>query len=267
MNMNDMNDREMERLLEEHFASGAANVPPTPDLWGVLESRLGAQAPKPLWAVLRDIGTPVDGFRFAPALAATAAVAVVAVAGGSVWFAVGSSGSGGLPAAVPALATPTPLPAMADSPEPQGLAEQDEQSETPGAPGAPDIPGVPGVDDGQRSVTPTPEATMERPPTPTAMVVEEKAQPTPLPPEPPTPTSAAAQSRAAGPTATPAPSLLVPGGPALLVPGGPAPARACAPRPWWARRCSSRVAGPALARPAGGNHVPGLRTATAHRGA
>ena len=87
MSMNGPNEREMERLLEEHFASGATNVPPTPDLWGTLESRLGAQDPKPLWAVLRDIGTPVDGFRFAPALAATAAVAVVAVAGGSVWFA------------------------------------------------------------------------------------------------------------------------------------------------------------------------------------
>ena len=219
MNMNDMNDREMERLLEEHFASGTANVPPTPDLWGVLESRLGAQAPKPLWAVLRDIGTPVDGFRFAPALAATAAVAVVAVAGGSVWFAVGSSGSGGLPAAVPELATPTPLPAMADSPEPQGLAEQDEQSE---APGARSIPGVAGVDGDQYRATPSPEAMMERPPTPTAMAMEEKAQPTPFPPEPPTPTPAIVEFRAAGPTATPAPALLVPGGPVLLVPGGPA---------------------------------------------
>ena len=99
MNRNDSNEREMERLLEEHFASGPANVPPTPDLWGALESRLGEQDPKPLWAVLRDIGTPVDGFRFAPALAATAAVAVVAVAGGSVWFAVGTSGGGGVPAA------------------------------------------------------------------------------------------------------------------------------------------------------------------------
>ena len=218
MNMSDMNDREMERLLEEHFASGTANVPPTPDLWGLLESRLGAQDPKPLWAVLRDIGTPVDGFRFAPALAATAAVAVVAVAGGSVWFAVGSSGGGGLPAAVPVVTTPMPLPAMADSPRPQGLAEQDEQSDAAGAPGA---PGIPGVDDDQYRATPTPEAMMERPPTPTAMAMEEKAQPTPLPPGPPTPPPPAAESRVAGPTATPAPSLLVPGGPALLVPGGP----------------------------------------------
>ena len=213
MNMNDMNDREMERLLEEHFASGTANVPPTPDLWGLLESRLGAQDPKPLWAVLRDIGTPVDRFRFAPALAATAAVAVVAVAGGSVWFAVGSSGGGGLPAAVPVVATPTPLPAMADSPRPQGAtgpAGAEESDGATGAPSAPGIPGVPGVDGDQyragRTPTPMPQGMVSvSTPTPEAMM-EERPAPTPVP---------------AGPTVTPAPGLLVPGGPSDAPPGLP----------------------------------------------
>ena len=210
---NDMNDREMERLLEEHFASGAANVSPTPDLWGLLESHLGAQDPKPLWAVLRDIGTPVDGFRFAPVLAATAAVAVVAVAGGSVWFAVGSSGGGGLPAVVPVVATPTPLPAMMEAAGPQGSGESagpEESNGAPGAPGAPSIPGVPGVDDDNYPATPTPPLMMiiEKP-TPTAQAMMEKGlTPTPFP---------------APPTATPAPPGVMEAPPGL--PGQRSPRR------------------------------------------
>ncbi len=175
MNRNDANERDMERLLEEHFASGAANVPPTPDLWGQMESRLGDQDPKPLWAVLRDVGTPVDGFRFAPALAATAAVAVVAVAGGSVWFAVGAGGNGGVlgmaeaepgTAVVPIVATPTPEAMMANSAGPRASEEQEEQDGAPGAPGALGIPGTAGVDgDRYRAApTPTPEAMMEERP-------------------------------------------------------------------------------------------------------
>ena len=180
MNMNNSNEREMERLLEEHFASGATNVPPALDLWGVLESRLGEQDPKPLWAVLRDIGTPVDGFRFAPAFAATAAVAVVAVAGGSVWFAVGSSGGGGLPAVVPVVATPTPL-AMMEAAGPQGPA---------GSAGPEESDGAAGPSRDWVALQPTPEAMMEERPTPTAMAMEERrSTPMPLPP-----------------TATPAPS-------------------------------------------------------------
>ena len=188
MNMNNSNEREMERLLEEHFASGAANAPPTPDLWGLLESRLGEQDPKPLWAVLRDIGTPVDGFRFAPALAATAAVAVVAVAGGSVWFAVGSGGGGSLPAVVPVVATPTPVPAMMEAagPEgPAGAASREDSDGVSGPPGAPSIPGDPGV----------------AAPTPTPMVMmEERSAPTPVP---------------GRPTATPAPKAVIEAPPGL----------------------------------------------------
>ncbi len=175
-----MNDREIERLLEEHFASGPANIPPSPDLWGALESRLGEQDPKPLWAVLRDVGTPVDGFRFAPALAATAAVAVVAVAGGSVWFAVGSSGGGGLPAAVESgLAdvgsdpTPTPTPAV--------MMESAGPEESDGVPGAPGIPGIAGVDGEQYRAAPTP--TVE-------IFLSRSSAPTAVPAPPPTPTPA-----------------------------------------------------------------------------
>ena len=124
MNANDPNDREMERLLEEHFASGADNAPPTPDLWVLLEGRLGEQTPRPLWAGFRDRVFPAEGFRGASALAATAAavavvgvVVVVAIAG-SIWFVVGSNGS--IPAAPEPQATSTPLSRPA-SPEPPNI--------------------------------------------------------------------------------------------------------------------------------------------------
>ena len=91
MNANDSNDRETERLLEAHFASGAANVPPTPDLWVFLEDRLGDQAPKPLLAGIRDWAFPAGGFNGVPPIAATAAAVVVVAIAGSVWFAVGGS--------------------------------------------------------------------------------------------------------------------------------------------------------------------------------
>ena len=85
MNTSDLNEREMERLLERHFTSGADNVPPTPDLWSSLEGRLGEQDSKPLWAGLRDWVYPPGGFNGVAPLAAAAAVMVVAAAG-SVWF-------------------------------------------------------------------------------------------------------------------------------------------------------------------------------------
>ena len=89
MNDNKSNDRDMERLLEQHFASGADDVPPTPDLWASLEGRLGEQDPKPVWAGIRDWAFPPGGFNGVPPLAATAAAVVVVAIAGSVWFAVG----------------------------------------------------------------------------------------------------------------------------------------------------------------------------------
>ena len=89
MNNNDSNDRDMERQLEQHFASGADKVPPTPDLWASLEGRLGEQDPKPVWAGIRDWAFPPGGFNGVPPLAATAAAVVVVAIAGSVWFAVG----------------------------------------------------------------------------------------------------------------------------------------------------------------------------------
>ena len=97
MNNNDSNDRDMERLLGQHFASGANKVPPTPDLWASLEGRLGEQDPKPVWAGIRDWAFPPGGFNGVPPLAATAAAVVVVAIAGSVWFAVGGRDVGTVP--------------------------------------------------------------------------------------------------------------------------------------------------------------------------
>ena len=93
MSTNDSNEREMERRLEQHFASGADNVPPTPDLWASLEGRLGEQDPKPLWAGVRDWVFPLGGFSGVPPLAAAAAAVVVIAIAGSVGYIVGGLGS------------------------------------------------------------------------------------------------------------------------------------------------------------------------------
>ncbi len=193
MNANDSNDREMERLLEAHFASGADNVPPTPDLWVWLEGRLGDQTPRPLWAGLRDQAFPAGGFRGAAAVAATAAAVAVVAASGAVWFVVGSSG-GVVPAApsgpvgpsgiagsdgvvgltataVPPTprphATPTPLPLPPGviawptptpqaSQGPQGLAGSPGLTGSPGAPGEPGSAGALGRFEGLLGQTPLP---------------------------------------------------------------------------------------------------------------
>ena len=173
MNANDPNDREMERLLEEHFASGADNVPPTPDLWVLLEGRLGEQTPRPLWAGFRDRVFPTEGFRGASALAATAAavavvgvVVVVAIAG-SIWFVVGSNGS--IPAAPEIQPTSTSLPHLGP-PEPSASPElpvpQGPSGADGGAPGKAGVPGTAGSPTPMPYATPTPMAMMEEAPTP-----------------------------------------------------------------------------------------------------
>ncbi len=183
MNANDSNDREMERLLEAHFASGADNVPSTPDLWASLEGRLGDQTPRSPWAGFRDWAFPAEGFRGASALAATAAAAVVVVAAGSVWFVVGSSGAG-IPAAPEMPLTSTPLPDRG----PEGASGQDG--------GTPAMPGVPGTDG---PAVLTPHAT----PTPMAMM-EARSTPTPQPPGLPAATPTPGPAAALGPSsATP----------------------------------------------------------------
>ena len=121
MKTNDSNDRNMERLLEQHFASGADNVPPTPDLWASLEGRLGEQDPKPLWAGVRDWAFPPGGFNGVPPLAATAAAVVVIAIAGSVGYVIaglGSDGSGepGISGAPISGVTPAPMATAAAAP-------------------------------------------------------------------------------------------------------------------------------------------------------
>ena len=114
MNNNNSNDRDMERQLEQHFASGADKVPPTPDLWASLEGRLGEQDPKPLWAGIRDWAFPAGGFSGVPPIAATAAAVVVIAIAGSVGYVVGGLGPDDPPgtSAIAGQPTPTPMPAM-----------------------------------------------------------------------------------------------------------------------------------------------------------
>ena len=121
MKTNDSNDRDMERLLEQHFASGADKVPPTPDLWASLEGRLGDQDPKPLWAGIRDWAFPPGGFNGVPPLAATAAAVVVIAIAGSVGYVIaglGSDGSGepGISGAPISGVTPAPMATAAAAP-------------------------------------------------------------------------------------------------------------------------------------------------------
>ena len=193
MNANNSNDQEMERLLEEHFASGADNVPPPPNFWVLLEGRLGDQTPRPLWAGLRDWAFPVQGFRGASALATTAAavavvgvVVVVAIAG-SIWF-VGGGNGGGIPAAPEPLATP--MPYATPTPMTESRTPLSATAAPAAATAAPVVP-IP-------YATPTPMAMMEAP--------------TPFPPgatAAPLPATAMPHS----PTATPFPGWrLVPGG-------------------------------------------------------
>ena len=93
MSANDSDYREMERLLERHFDSGADDVPPTPDLWASLEGRLGQQERRSLWAALCGLVYPEGGLGGAPATVAAAAVVVAAVAV-PVWLAVGRGDDG-----------------------------------------------------------------------------------------------------------------------------------------------------------------------------
>ena len=108
MSANDSDHREMERLLERHFDSGADDVPPTPDLWASLEGRLGQQEPRPLWAAVRDLASVDGGLGGVPAIAAAAAVIIAAVSV-SVWYTVGRGGDG---PEVAAVAVPVPEPTV-----------------------------------------------------------------------------------------------------------------------------------------------------------
>ena len=113
MKTNDSNEREMERKLEQHFTSGADNVPPTPDLWSNLEGRLGEQDPKPLWAGVRDWVFPPGGFKNMPPVAAAAAAVVVIAIVGSVGYVIGNLGPDGSPPVTTVVGQPTATPMAA----------------------------------------------------------------------------------------------------------------------------------------------------------
>ena len=96
MTANDAHDGELERQLAAHYAAGNGNVPPTPDLWAAVHDRLGEQAPRPLWARVRDWRAAMGRFRGTLTLATTAATVVVVAIAATVWLAGGGFGPGGV---------------------------------------------------------------------------------------------------------------------------------------------------------------------------
>ena len=95
MTANNAHDGELEQQLAAHYAAGNGNVPPTPDLWAALHDRLGAQAPRPLWARILDWGIAMGRFRGTLTLATTAVTVVVVAIASTVWLAGGGFGLGG----------------------------------------------------------------------------------------------------------------------------------------------------------------------------
>lgn len=92
MARNDPFDTDVERLLREHFAAGAADLRAPDGLWERLEGRLGEQeAPSRLAALRGGAGV------WAAAAAAVAAIGIAA--GVAVWAAGGGDAGGAIPAA------------------------------------------------------------------------------------------------------------------------------------------------------------------------
>ena len=96
MTANNAHDGELEQQLAAHYAAGNGNVPPTPDLWAALHDRLGEQAPRPLWARIRDWRAAMGRFRGTLTLATTAVTVVVVAIASTVWLAGGGFGLGGV---------------------------------------------------------------------------------------------------------------------------------------------------------------------------
>ena len=96
MTANNAHDGELERQLAAHYAAENGNVPPTPDLWAALHDRLGEQAPRPLWARVRDWRAAMGRFSGTLTLATTAVTVVVVAIAATVWLAGGGFGPGGV---------------------------------------------------------------------------------------------------------------------------------------------------------------------------
>ena len=128
MASNETPDQQIERILQEHFSTEAAEIRAPGDLWSRLESRLGEQGAPPRFTCFRGWLFPVEAPRWTPAVALAAVAAIAVVAAGSVWLATGNGGGEDPLSTEPLAERPThapqatTLPMVTAAPVPQATA-------------------------------------------------------------------------------------------------------------------------------------------------
>ena len=215
-NDNGASDREMERVLREHFEAESSDLRMSKDPWDWLESRMeepDAPPPKGFWNLITRLFQP------RPVLAAAGTVAAMLVFAVIVWNVVDFGGGDDeaesyaayAPAPTAAPATPAQAPTMAPAPAP--TAAPATAAATPRPTAMPTMAPAPAP---TMAPTPTrqrfiPEVTATRAPTPTPIIMLSPADtpsPTPAPTPAPRaePTAAPAATMAPTPTSRPIPT-------------------------------------------------------------
>ncbi len=140
-------DRELERILREHFESESSDLRMSKDPWEWLEGRMDEPEKPSIFARIRNSFTNFGGWQPGPVFSAAGAAAVMLVAAVIIWNVVGDGGGGfeesehfaaapipeapafpaaaAAPTAAPAPAAtmaPAPAPTMAPTPRPRVTA-------------------------------------------------------------------------------------------------------------------------------------------------
>ena len=219
-NDNGASDREMERVLREHFEAESSDLRMSKDPWDWLESRMeepDAPPPKGIWDAITRI------FQARPVLAAAGTVAAMLVFAVIVWNVVGVGDTeyeeepyaayAPSPAATAAPAMAAPAPTMAPTAAPAATPAAAAPTPRPAVTAYP-VPTLAPTPAPTMAPTPTrqrflPEVTALPAPTPTPMIdLQPVIVPTPRPtPEPtPAPTAAPRAEPTPAPAATMAPT-------------------------------------------------------------
>ena len=215
-NDNGASDREMERVLREHFEAESSDLRMSKDPWDWLESRMeepDAPPPKGIWDAITRL------FQARPVLAAAGTVAAMLVFAVIVWNVVGVGDTeyeeepyaayapSPAPTAAPAMAAPAPTmaPTAAPTPPPATAAAAPRPTAYPAATMAPTpAPTMAPTPTRQRFV---PEVTALPAPTPTPIIMLSPVDtPTPRPTAAPTPAPTAEPTPAPAATMAPTPS-------------------------------------------------------------